>query len=92
MARTTVFHYRAGRPVYELTAPNGDVYMMQSYAQIADPKLTMDDLAGLGARLKLPKGWTYRTRMLAADTALKAEGVAYVINDNLYNSYQRRPR
>lgn len=92
VARTTVFHYRAGRPVYELKAPNGDVYMMQSYAQIADPTLTMDDLPKLGSRLKLPKGWSFRTRTLDADYALKADGVAYVINDNLYNSYQRRPR
>ena len=44
VARTTVFHYRADRPVYELTAPNGDVYMMQSYAQIVDPKLSVADL------------------------------------------------
>jgi len=92
VARTTVFHYRAGRPVYELTAPNGDDYMMQSYAQIVDPKLSTDDLPKLGARLKLPKGWSFRTRTLDADYALKADGVAYVINDSLYNSYQRRPR
>jgi hypothetical protein len=92
VARSTVFHYRAGRPVYELTAPNGDAYMMQSYAQIVDPKLSADDLAGLGARLKLPKGWSYRTRVLDQDYALKADGVAYVINDDLYNSYQRRPK
>ena len=91
VARSTVFHYKAGRPAYELTAPNGDVYMMQSYAQIADPKLTADDLASLGGRLKLPKGWRYGTRTLDADYALKADGVAYVINDDLYNSYQRRP-
>lgn len=92
VARSTVFHYRAGRPVYELVAPNGDVYMMQSYAQIADPQLTIGGLAGLGSRLKLPKGWSFRTRTLEADYALKADGVAYVINDDLYNSYQRRPK
>ena len=57
-----------------------------------DPKLTADDLPKLGARLKLPKGWSFRTRTLEADYALKADGVAYVINDSLYNSYQRRPR
>ncbi len=88
--RTTVFNYKAGRPVYELVSPKGDVYMMQSYSQIVDPKLTIDDLATLGGRLKLPKGWTYRTRTLDADYALKAEGTAYVVQDDLYNSYQRR--
>jgi hypothetical protein len=88
--RTTVFHYQAGAPVYELVAPTGDVYMMQSYAQIVDPKLSIDDLPGLGRRLKLPKGWTFRTQTLDADYALVADGTAYVINDDLYNSYQRR--
>jgi hypothetical protein len=88
--RTTVFNYKAGRPVYELISPKGDVYMMQSYSQIVDPKLTLDDLAGLGKRLKLPKGWTFRTRILQADYALKAKGTAYVVQDDLFNAYQRR--
>lgn len=90
--RTTIFHYKAGSPVYELVAPAGDVYMMQSYAQIADPKLSIGDLLQLGRRLKLPAGWTYRTRTLATDYALQANGTAYVINDDLYDSYQRRPK
>jgi hypothetical protein len=88
--RDTVFNYKAGRPVYELISPEGDVYMMQSYSQIVDPRLSSDDLAGLSKRLKLPKGWTYQTRILPADYALKANGTAYVVQDDLYNSYQRR--
>ena len=88
--RTTVFNYKAGRPVYELISPKGDVYMMQSYAQIVDSKLTLDDLAGLGQRLKLPKGWKFRTRILSTDYALKAAGTAYVVQDDLFNAYQRR--
>jgi hypothetical protein len=87
--RNTVWTYRAGRLVYELVSPQGEVYMMQSYAQIADPGLTLAGLEQLGSRLKLPAGWLYRTRKLDADVELKAEGLAYVINDDLYNSYQR---
>lgn len=87
--RTTVFTYLAGHKVYELVAPNGDVYMMQSYAQITDPKLTIADLETLGSRLKLPEGWTYRARKLDADVLLEANGHAYVINDDFYNAYQR---
>lgn len=87
--RDTVYTYRAGRLVYELTAPDGEVYAMQSYAQIADPNLKLADLEGLGARLQLPAGWSYRARKLEADLELKADGLAYVINDDLYNSYQR---
>jgi hypothetical protein len=88
--RSTTFFYKAGSEVYELVSPKGDVYMMQSYAQIIDPKLTIDDLPKLGQRLKLPKGWKYQVRTLSADYALKAEGTAYVVQDDLDNTYQRR--
>ena len=90
--RKTVFHYKAGSPVFELVSPTGDVYMMQSYSQIVDSKLMMADLPRLAERLKLPAGWKYQTRNLTADYELKADGIAYVINDNLLNSYQRRQK
>ena len=88
--RTTSFIYRAGNPVYELTSPAGEVYLMQSYSQIVNPTLSMDNLATLDQQLKLPAGWKYKTRLLQQDLALVANGVAYVIQDNLMNSYQRQ--
>lgn len=88
--RETVYTYMASKPVYELTSPEGDVYIMQSYAQIKDKNLTLDDLASLGSRLSLPEGWTYSTRSLDEDYELVTTGLAYVINDDFYNSYQRR--
>lgn len=88
--RETVWLFAAGKPVFELTDPQGHVYMMQSYAQIVDPKLTLADLPGLGARLKLPRGWTYSTRVLTEDYRLEAKGVAHVLQDELQNTYQRR--
>jgi hypothetical protein len=89
--RNTVYTYKAGRSVYELTSPEGDVYIMQSYAQIKDKSLTIDDLASLGSKLSLPEGWTYSTRTLTErDYELVTTGLAYVINDDFYNSYQRR--
>ena len=87
--RATTFVYLKGNMVYELTSPEGDVYRMQSYALLADPTLTIADLETLGARLELPQGWSYQARVLTEDSELKADGLAYVINDNLYNSYQR---
>ncbi|MEM6613253.1 MAG: hypothetical protein AAF652_13555 [Cyanobacteria bacterium P01_C01_bin.72] len=87
--RTTTFTYYAGNMVYELTSPKGDVYRMQSYAQIVDPTLSIDDLETLGERLKLPEGWSYQTRILTENSQLIADGLAYVINDNLGNSYQK---
>ncbi|MBU3595412.1 hypothetical protein ICN10_03215 [Polynucleobacter sp. 86C-FISCH] len=90
VARTTNFVYRTGRTVYELTSPAGDVYVMQSYSQIVNPALNIKDLPGLSEQLKLPAGWTYRSRVLDQDLSLVANGVAYVLQDNLSNSYQRR--
>lgn len=88
--RDTVYTYKASKPVYELTSPDGDVYIMQSYAQIEDKSLAIDDLASLGSKLSLPDGWAYTTRTLTEDFELDSGGLAYVINDDLYNAYQRR--
>lgn len=88
--RDTLYTYNAGRRVYELTSPEGDVYIMQSYAQIKDPNLTIDALDSLGERLALPEGWTYAPRTLSEEFVLDSGGLAYVINDDFYNAYQRR--
>lgn len=87
--RNTIWIYKAGSPVYELISPSGEQYVMQSYAQIVNPKLSMNDLPTLGQQLQLPKGWSYRTRLLAEDLNLVANGAAYVLQDSLLNSYQR---
>ncbi len=91
--RQTVFVYEANQPVFELTDPDGNIYIMQSYAQIVDKTLAYEQLTELGAKLDLPKGWSFSTTILKGTYELSTEssdGVAYVINDNLYNSYQRR--
>ena len=88
--RTTNFIYRAGGAVYELTAPGGEVYVMQSYSQIVNPTLSMKDLGTLEQQLKLPSGWTYKSRVLEQDLSVVANGIAYVLQDNLMNSYQRK--
>lgn len=90
--RDTVFVFKAGQPVFELTDPDGNVYMMQSFATYVDTGLTYEQLPELGSKLQLPEGWSFSTRVLDADYNLSTEssdGVAYVVNDNLYNSYQR---
>ena len=88
--RNTTWIYKAGSPVYELISPSGELYVMQSYAQIVNPKLSMADLASLEQQLQLPKGWSYRTRLITEDLHLVAKGTAYVLQDNLLNSYQRQ--
>lgn len=89
VSRTTIYVYSEGREVYELVAPDGASYVMQSYSQAVDPTLTEADLPTLGERLGLPDGWLFRTRTLDAEWILQVEGEARVIRDELQNTYQR---
>ncbi len=88
VARETVFGFRAGSEVHELTDPAGTTYVMQSYSLIVDPTLTSEALASLD--LDLPEGWSYTTRILAEDLdLLSTEGFATVVQDEFQNTYQR---
>ena len=88
VARHTVFHFDAGRPVFELVAPDGQRWVMQTWSQIVDAKLGLQDLPGLGRRLNLPEGWRYETRVLterlSVDTSTQD---AHVMQDDLTNTY-----
>ena len=88
--RNTVFGYLKGKKVYELSSPTGEVFRMQSYAQIVDPSLNINNLDSLGDRLKLPQGWKYQVKILNKDSKLKANGIAYVLQDDFQNSYQKQ--
>ncbi len=90
VVRTTTYLYEAGTEIYELTSPEGGVYVMQSMSQIVDADLTLDQLPGLGAALMLPDGWSYGVRVLDADLEMASEGAAVVLTDELQNAYQRR--
>jgi hypothetical protein len=86
--RSTTFTFDAGHTVYELTAPDGSVYVMQTWSQQVDPKLTEADLAGLGTRLKLPDGWRYGSRTSSAPLrVVTTSTAAKVLQDDLANSY-----
>jgi hypothetical protein len=87
--RDNTWHWRSGRTVYELVAPGGDAYVMQSYSQIRDPDQKIGDLRTLGLRLDPPPGWRYRVRRLrrALDVTPIA-GNATIIQDDLLNTYQ----
>jgi hypothetical protein len=86
--RHSTFSWRKGRRVFELVAPGGDTYVMQSYAQIKDPTLTLARLGRLGRRLDLPPGWRYRTRRLRRKLTLTVKHHATVVQDELQNTYQ----
>jgi hypothetical protein len=89
VARTTVYVFDAGKDVYELTAPDGTRYVMQSYSQAIDPTLTAADLPTLGSRLNLPEGWRFQVRQPETEWVLRISGEARVVQDDLENSYQR---
>jgi hypothetical protein len=90
--RDTEWIFTAGRPVYELLAPDGTTYVMQAYSHIVDDSLTGDSLPTLGDRLDLPEGWQYRARIPGRDLALRTgEGWAHVLQDELHNTYMRLP-
>ena len=89
VARENSWLFFAENRVYELTSPEGDVYRMQSYSQMIDPTLSLEDLETLGDRLDLPEGWSYSTRVLETDTEMAANGVAYMIKDEFFNAYMK---
>ncbi len=88
VSRQASFTFAAGRQVYELVAPDGTVWVMQTYSQIKDPTLSTADLPGLASRLTLPAGWTYRVRTLTKPLVVATEDhPAQVLQDTLEDSY-----
>ncbi|MFM9032831.1 MAG: hypothetical protein ACKOQ4_00820 [Mycobacterium sp.] len=86
--RKAVFTFEAGRPVFELVDADGKRWVMQTWSQVADRSLTLEDLPGLGSRLTLPEGWRYETRTLTEPLVVDTTAtVAHVLQDDLTNSY-----
>jgi hypothetical protein len=88
--RDTIWIYNQDRTLYELVDPDGNVYVMQSYSQQIDPTLDLRSLDTLGSKLGLPTGWSFKTEKTTDEVNLVSGGTAYVIQDDLLNSYQRR--
>jgi len=92
VSRDTVWRYRAGREVYELTNPDGQRFRMQSFTRAFETDQLLGELASLGSRLSLPEGWSFATRRLTEDLNLPTvAGIAEVITDDFGNTYQRVP-
>lgn len=85
--RVTMF-FDAGSVVYELIDPEGLPYVMQAYCTGVDAALNEKSLSGLGERLALPTGWTFRTRGLQDELIVDtSQSVARVLQDELENTY-----
>ncbi|MBU3702261.1 MAG: hypothetical protein FGM58_09480 [Acidimicrobiia bacterium] len=90
VSRSTVFVFDAGQRVYELRAPDGRTFVMQTYSVQIDPSLTEAKLTDLGTRLTLPEGWTYSSRILEATLRVDTtSSAANVLQDELGNSYSQ---
>lgn len=87
--RHTTWTYAAGKQIYELIDPLGQVYVMQSFAILATQQ-TEQDLRALEYRLQLPKKWRFKTGILQKDTQLNTlNNDSVVIQDDLRNTYQK---
>lgn len=88
VARQTTWIYQAGKPVYELIDPKGNVFVMQSYST-EFAKQTQATLSDLASKLTLPSGWRFKTGTLQQTQRLQAiHNIAIVVQDNLSNTYQ----
>ena len=87
---TFTFTFNSGSEVYLLVAPDGEVFVMQSFTQHQDPTLSEDELARLYRRIDLPDGWGFRAETLDQDLTVSSsiDNLAHVLQDNLHNVYQ----
>jgi len=92
VSRSAIFTYYAGTEIFELTSPDGSVFVMQSFSQQKDPSLTLALLPSLANKLELPAGWKFGSRMLTEDLKIvTVKNPAQVLQDNLGNSYSMIP-
>jgi hypothetical protein len=89
--RDTVYVFKRGRRVFELVAPNKQVFVMQSYSQQVSSKLRMSTLRYIGPKDQLPTGWKYRSRVLTKKLTLTANGTTQIVNDYFRNTFQVNP-
>jgi haloalkane dehalogenase len=87
---TFTFTFSKGSEVYLLDAPDGEVFVMQSFTRHRDPTLREDELAHLYNRLDLPDGWGFRAETLDRDLEVSPniDNLAHVLQDNLHNVYE----
>jgi hypothetical protein len=89
--RNNAFTFNEGSEVYLLDAPDGEVFVMQSFTSHFDEALTEDNLAELGTRLTLPDGWKFRSEVLDRELKVSTADephMAHVLQDDLHNTYQ----
>ena len=87
--RDNTWKFDKDNEIYELSDPSGNKYVMQSFSQILDKDLEESDLSDLRHKIDLPSGWRYEVEILDENLFVHANGNAIVIQDNLFNTYQK---
>jgi haloalkane dehalogenase len=84
------FTFNKGKEVYVLDAPDGEMFVLQSFTRRSDATMSERDLAHLYRRLELPDGWGFRAVVLEQDMEVtpSADSLAHVLQDDLQNVYQ----
>ncbi|HEY2548956.1 MAG TPA: hypothetical protein VGI64_00110 [Streptosporangiaceae bacterium] len=80
--------FNRGAKVYLLDAPDGEMFILQSFKASRDAP--PGELAHFQRRLDLPDGWGYRAEVLDEDVEVSSstDNLAHVLRDNLDNVYQ----
>lgn len=87
--RNNTWVFESGKPVYELINKDNEIFIMQSFST-QKIEQTPESLSKLGTTLQLPKGWSFRTRVLKNNAYLTPlNKKAVVIQDNNLNTYQK---
>ena len=89
--RNNQYTFKKGREIYILDAPDGEVFVMQSFTNYKQHKVTIDNARDLGSVLTLPPGWKFRSVLLDRDLLVnqkRTNGLAHVFQDDMLNAYQ----
>jgi hypothetical protein len=89
--RNNQYTFKKGREIYLLDAPGGEVFVMQSFSNFKQQKVTLANARNLGSLLTLPPGWKYRSVVLDRDLIVnqkRTNGMAHVFQDDMLNAYQ----
>ena len=89
--RNNQYTFKKGREIYLLDAPDGEVFVMQSFTNYKQQKVTLANARDLGSVLTLPPGWKFRSVVLDRDLIVnqkRTNGMAHVFQDDMLNAYQ----
>jgi len=89
--RDNQYTFKKGREIYILDAPDGEVFVMQSFTNFKQKEVTINNIRDLGSKLTLPPGWKFRSVVLDRDLIVnqkRTNGLAHVFQDDMLNAYQ----